>query len=79
MMMFSFLRLKRTHNPTKQLAHSWGGIVLSSALGRFPAYANEGRVASQVWFGSKRVITVRSLEKLLKVRRGIERKRCVAL
>lgn len=34
----------------------------------FPAYANEGRVASQVWFGSKRVITVRSLEKTLKVR-----------
>ena len=26
--------LKQTHNMNEQLAHSWGGIVLGSALGR---------------------------------------------
>lgn len=47
------------------IAHSWGGVVASAALARFPKLAE--RVAAQICFGSKRVITVRSLERLLKI------------
>lgn len=47
------------------VAHSWGGVLLSSVLGRFPAYRD--MVDSLVYFGSKRTVRVRNLERLLKV------------
>ncbi|TFJ85615.1 hypothetical protein NSK_003124 [Nannochloropsis salina CCMP1776] len=55
-----------THSARQHwLAHSWGGIILSSALARYPSYASS--VASQVWFGAKRVISVKSWEKVFKI------------
>ena len=47
------------------VAHSWGGVLLASALTRFPHLS--GQVASQVFFGSKRSIRTWSVERLLKV------------
>lgn len=51
--------------PQQWVAHSWGGILLSSVLARFPAYC--GTVDSLVYFGSKRTVRVWNLERLLKV------------
>ena len=45
------------------LAHSWGGVLMLAALGRFPAL--RGEVASLCCFGSKRCVRVRNLRKLL--------------
>lgn len=46
------------------VAHSWGGVLLSSAYARF----NEDfKILSQVYFGCKRRITVFNWERLLKM------------
>jgi predicted alpha/beta hydrolase len=45
------------------VAHSWGGVLMLAALGRFPALRVE--VASLCGFGSKRCVRVRNLRKLL--------------
>lgn len=46
-------------------AHSWGGVLMASALARFPEL--QASVASLLTFGSKRTIRVRSLKKWLMV------------
>ena len=51
--------------PQHWLAHSWGGVLLSSVMARFPEYI--GRVRSLVYFGTKRTIRVKNLHTLLKV------------
>jgi len=45
---------ERHQKPVHWMAHSWGGVLLASALNRFPALCQQ--VASQVYFGSKRSI-----------------------
>lgn len=47
------------------IAHSWGGVHMSSCLLRQPALI--AQVASMVYFGSKRSVHVRNLNKLLEV------------
>jgi pimeloyl-ACP methyl ester carboxylesterase len=47
------------------IAHSWGGVVAAASLARFPALA--GKIAAKVCFGSKRVISVQSLERQFKI------------
>ncbi len=47
------------------MAHSWGGVHMSSSLLRFPDINAD--VASLVYFGSKRSIGVRNLNKLVEV------------
>lgn len=51
--------------PQQWLAHSWGGVLFSSVLARFPEYAPQ--VASLVYFGSKRTIRVWNIWRILKV------------
>lgn len=51
--------------PQQWVAHSWGGVLLSSLLARFPEYTD--LVRSLVYFGSKRTIRVRNIQTLLKV------------
>ena len=47
------------------IAHSWGGVLFSSVLARFPEHA--AMISSLVYFGSKRTIRVRNIHRLLKV------------
>ena len=47
------------------VAHSWGGVVAAASLARFPQLT--AKLAAKVCFGSKRVITVQSLERRLKI------------
>jgi pimeloyl-ACP methyl ester carboxylesterase len=47
------------------MAHSWGGVHMSSCLLRQPQLI--AQVASLVYFGSKRSVRVRNLNKLLEV------------
>jgi len=51
--------------PVIIIAHSWGGVVSAASLARFPALAD--KVAAHVCFGTKRVISVNSLERKLKI------------
>lgn len=51
--------------PVIVIAHSWGGVVTAASLARFPAL--NAKVAAKVCFGSKRVISVQSLERKLKI------------
>lgn len=46
------------------VAHSWGGVLLTSSLARFH---DEFKIISQVYFGVKRRITVFNWEKFLKM------------
>ena len=47
------------------VAHSWGGVLMASTLARYPELASQ--VASQVYFGTKRVIHSWSWERFVKV------------
>jgi predicted alpha/beta hydrolase len=51
--------------PQQWLAHSWGGVLFSSFLARFPEYAPT--VSSLVYFGSKRTIRVWNIWRIVKV------------
>jgi pimeloyl-ACP methyl ester carboxylesterase len=51
--------------PVILIAHSWGGVVAAASLARFPALA--GMIAAKVCFGTKRVISVQSIERRLKI------------
>ena len=51
--------------PIVLIAHSWGGVVAAAAMARFPELG--AMVAAKVWFGSKRGISVNSLERKLKI------------
>ena len=47
------------------VAHSWGGVLFSSVLARFPEYTK--LVRSMTYFGSKRTIRVWNIHRILKV------------
>jgi len=47
------------------MAHSWGGVIMTSALARFPHL--QQTVASQVFFGTKRTILQWSFDRVFKV------------
>ncbi|MDA8427849.1 MAG: alpha/beta fold hydrolase [Geobacteraceae bacterium] len=51
--------------PLHLVAHSWGGVLFSSVLARFPEYAQS--VSSLVYFGSKRTIRVWNIQRLIQV------------
>jgi pimeloyl-ACP methyl ester carboxylesterase len=47
------------------IAHSWGGVLLSSFLARYPRWLD--KVHSKTCFGTKRVVTARTFEAYLKL------------
>ena len=47
------------------IAHSWGGVLMTSHLARFPGTA--GRVRSLVYFGSKRRVDAVNLTRILQI------------
>lgn len=51
--------------PQYWVAHSWGGVLFSSMLARFPEYTK--LVRALVYFGSKRTIRVWNIQRILKV------------
>ena len=51
--------------PLILIAHSWGGVLAMASLARCPA--STAKVAGIVCFGSKRVISIQSLERYLKI------------
>lgn len=51
--------------PIILVCHSWGGVVATASLARFPQLL--AKVKAKICFGTKRVISVRSLERLLKI------------
>ena len=51
--------------PQRWVAHSWGGVLFSSVLARFPEYTE--LVDSLAYFGSKRTVRVWNLQRILKV------------
>lgn len=57
---------RRHTQPIHLMAHSWGGVLLTSMLARFPHYLS--KVKSKVFFGTKRRVTVVNPESLLKIK-----------
>jgi pimeloyl-ACP methyl ester carboxylesterase len=57
--------VERSQQKVHLIAHSWGGVLLASCLVRYPDIL--AQVRSQTCFGTKRRVTVKSVEKLLKV------------
>ena len=51
--------------PVILIAHSWGGVLASASLARRPQLTE--KVAAKVCFGTKRVISVKGLERKLKI------------
>lgn len=51
--------------PQHWIAHSWGGVLFTSVMARFPEYTRQ--VRSLVYFGSKRTIRVWNIYRILKV------------
>lgn len=51
--------------PVILIAHSWGGVVTAASLARFPHLTE--KIAAKVCFGSKRVISVSSIERKIKI------------
>ncbi|KKO45549.1 esterase [Arsukibacterium ikkense] len=51
--------------PLTVVAHSWGGVLLAASLARYPELIS--KVRAKVYFGSKRVISVQSLERKIKI------------
>ncbi|MBP8160278.1 MAG: alpha/beta hydrolase, partial [Aeromonas sp.] len=47
------------------MAHSWGGVIMASTLVRFPELIEQ--IASLVFFGTKRGVSVQNPERWLKV------------
>jgi len=56
---------QQTHQKIHLIAHSWGGVLLASTIARFPKMTES--IRSKTCFGTKRMVTVKSLEKLFKV------------
>jgi predicted alpha/beta hydrolase len=56
---------ERGHVPFSVVSHSWGGVIVSSSLSRFPEMRK--MVSSLVYFGSKRSIRARNLKKFWKI------------
>jgi predicted alpha/beta hydrolase len=59
------VRVLRGSVPQQWVAHSWGGVLFSSVMARFPEYRE--LVNSLVYFGSKRTIRVWNFQRILKV------------
>lgn len=59
------IRRIRGQIPQHWVAHSWGGVLFSSVLARFPEYLKT--VSSLTYFGSKRTIRVWNFWRVLKV------------
>jgi len=55
----------KTQKKVHVICHSWGGVVLTSSLIRYPNLVD--LVASKLCFGTKRSIRIRSFEKLIKL------------
>ena len=58
----------RGEAPQHWLAHSWGGVLLSSYLARFPEHRR--LVKSLVYFGTKRSVHAKNLHRLLMIDLG---------
>ena len=56
---------KKTSKAMHIVAHSWGGVLMASCLARYPEKLSQ--VLSNTCFGTKRRVTVKSVEKFLKV------------
>ncbi|WP_434629763.1 alpha/beta hydrolase family protein [Chromobacterium sp. CV08] len=61
----AFVRERSGGRRVRWIAHSWGGVHMTSCLARFPSIA--AQVANAVYFGSKRSVRVRNLNKLIEV------------
>ena len=48
------------------IAHSWGGVLVSSFLVRYPQWLD--KVCSKICFGTKRVVTARTFEAFVKLK-----------
>jgi predicted alpha/beta hydrolase len=59
------IRKLRGPIPQQWVAHSWGGVLFTSVLARFPELIQQ--VKSLVFFGSKRTIRVWNIQRILKV------------
>ncbi len=59
--------VRRIRGPVQQqwIAHSWGGVLFTSVLARFPELIKQ--VDSLVYFGSKRTIRIWNIHRILKV------------
>ncbi|MXR35752.1 alpha/beta hydrolase family protein [Craterilacuibacter sinensis] len=62
---FELIRRLRPDRPMHWLAHSWGGVHMTSCLVRYPALL--AHIESVVYFGSKRSVHVKNLSKLIEV------------
>ncbi|AXE36187.1 alpha/beta fold hydrolase [Chromobacterium phragmitis] len=60
-----FVRRKSGGQRAHWIAHSWGGVHMTSCLVRYPEIA--AQVGSAVYFGAKRSVRVRNLNKLIEV------------
>ncbi len=56
---------ERNNIPVSVVAHSWGGVIVSSSLARFPEIRDT--VSTLVYFGSKRVVQARNIQKFMKI------------
>jgi len=56
---------QRTQQNIHVVCHSWGGVMFASALARSPELIT--KITSNICFGTKRSVLVKSLEKLVKV------------
>jgi len=56
---------EKTNKAMHVVSHSWGGILMASCLVRYPNKLSQ--VISNTCFGTKRRVTVKSMEKYLKV------------
>lgn len=63
-----FMEYVHSQNPQPMhlIAHSWGGVLLTSTLARFPELIE--KVRSQVYFGTKRRVAAFNLEVLVKIK-----------
>jgi alpha-beta hydrolase superfamily lysophospholipase len=52
----------RGMTPQHWIAHSWGGVLLASYFARYEKY--RGLLKSQVYFGTKRRVTVNNIKKI---------------
>ena len=56
---------KKTNKAMHVVSHSWGGVLMASCLARYPERLPQ--VLTKSCFGTKRSVTVKSVEKFLKV------------
>jgi pimeloyl-ACP methyl ester carboxylesterase len=56
---------KHTNKAMHVVSHSWGGVLMASCLVRYPERLSQ--VLSNTCFGTKRMVSVKSVEKFLKV------------